>query len=126
MTTFDLKSNADVAQSLVPATRNSNTDGSGVDLRGYEAAMVVFDVGAVTDGTHTPALEESDDDVSYTAVAAADLQGSFANLSAASVQRVGYIGGKRYVRAQCDSSGTTGAAYSATIVRGRPHAAALA
>ncbi len=126
MTTFDLKSNADVAQSLVPATRNTDTNGSGVDLRGYEAAMVVFDTGAITDGTHTPTLEESDDDATYTTVAAADLQGAFANLSANSVQRVGYIGGNRYIRAQCNSSGTTGAAYSATIVRGRPHAAPLA
>lgn len=126
MTTFDLKSNADVVQSLVPATRNGDTNGSGVDLRGYEAAMVVFDTGAITDGTHTPSLEESDDDSTYTTVAAADLQGAFANLAANSVQRVGYSGGNRYIRAQCNSSGTTGAAYSATIVRGRPHAAPLA
>lgn len=126
MTTFDLKNNADVVQSLVPATRKTDSDGSGVDLRGYEAAMVVFDTGAITDGTHTPTLEDSDDDISYATVAVAGLQGTFANLSASSVQRVGYIGTKRYVRAQCNSSGTTGAAYSATIVRGRPHAAPLA
>ena len=126
MATFDLKDNVDVVQSLAPATRNSNTNGTGVDLRGYESAMVVFSVGAVTDGTHTPTLEESDDDAAYTTVAAANLQGTFANLAANGVQRVGYIGAKRYVRAQCNSSGVTGALYGADIVRGRPHAAPLA
>ena len=120
MAMFDLKSNVDVVQSLAPATRNANVNGTGVDLRGFEAAMLVYSVGAITDGTHTPAMEESDDDSTYTAVAAADLEGSFANFTAGSVQRVGYIGGKRYIRAQVNSSGTTGAAYGAVVARGRP------
>lgn len=118
MATKDLKSNVDVVQSMAPATRNTNTNGSGVDLQGYESAMVIYNVGTVTDGTHTPSLEESDDDSTYTVVAAADLQGSFSNFTGDEVQRVGYIGAKRYIRAQVNSSGTTGAAYGAVIVRG--------
>lgn len=126
MTTRDIKSNVDAAQSLAPATRNANVNGAGVDLRGFDSAMVVYNVGAITDGTHTPSLEESDDNVTFTAVAAADLQGTFSNFTANSVQRVGYIGSKRYIRAQVNSSGTTGAAYGAVIARGNPAQAPLA
>lgn len=124
MATFDLKNNADVAQSLAPATRTASANGGGVDLQGYEAAMVVFDAGTITDGTHTPSLEESDDDSTYTAVAAGDLDGSFADLASNGIQRVGYTGAKRYVRAVITVSGaTSGGTYGAAIVRGRPHAA---
>ena len=118
MASRDLFNNVNAVQSLAPATRNANTNGTGADLQGFEAAMAVFEVGAITDGTHTPAVEESDDDSAYTAVAAADLQGTLANFTANSIQRVGYLGSKRYIRAQVNSSGTTGAAYSAVIARG--------
>ncbi len=118
MTTRDLKSNVDAMQSLAPATRNANVNGTGADLRGFESAMVLFNVGASTDGTHTPSVEESDDDAAYTSVAAADLIGTLVNFTANSVQRVGYRGAKRYVRAQVNSSGTTGADYGAVVLRG--------
>jgi len=128
---FDLKSNVDVVQSLAPATRNAASNGSAVDLQGYYAAMVVFSVGAVTDGTHTPKVQEAPDDGTgnpgvWTDVASADLDGTLANLSANSVQRVGYKGTKRFIRAVVTSSGVTGAAYSAEVVRGRPAASPVA
>ncbi len=121
----DLKDNVDLAVSIDPATYNSDQTGTGVDLRGYDSAMAVVQSGALTDGTHTPKMQESDDDSTYTDVAAADLRGSFANIAADSVQRVGYHGGKRYVRVFVTSSGTTGAIYGSTIVRGHPHQAPL-
>ncbi len=119
----DIKSNVDAVKSIDPATYNSDQTGAGVDLRDYDAAMAVVQSGALTDGTHTPKLQESDDDVSYTDVAAADLEGSFAPIAANAVQRVGYRGTKRYVRVFVTSSGTTGAVYGASIVRGTPHIA---
>jgi hypothetical protein len=127
MANFDLKSNVDVAQSLAPAARTATANGTGVDLRGYEAAMCVFHPGTITDGTHTPSLEESDDDATYTAVAAADMDGTWAALASNTIQRVGYKGAKRYIRAVITVSGaTTGGVYGASVARGRPAAAPLA
>ena len=122
----DIKSNVDAVKSIDPATHNSNQTGTGVDIRGYEAAMAVIYSGALTDGTHTPKLQESDDDSTYTDVAAVDLEGTLANISADAVQRVGYKGTKRYVRVFVTSNGATGAIYGVMILRGVPHHAPVA
>lgn len=117
----DLKNNISEATSLAPAARTASVNGTGVDLRGFDSAVCIAQVGTITDGTHTPKLQESDDDVTYTDVAAADLIGSFANLASNVNQRVGYIGAKRYVRAVSTVAGaTTGGVYGALIVRGHP------
>lgn len=117
----DLHNNTDVVQSLNPAGNRTNgaQNGTSADLRGYEAAEIVFEVGTVTDGTHAPKIQESDDNSAWNDVAAGDQLGTLANLAATTPQRVGYIGGKRYVRAVVTGAGTTtGAMYSATITRG--------
>ena len=119
----DIKNNVDAQPSIDPATYNSDQTGAGVDLRDFDAAMAVIQSGALTDGTHTPKMQESDDDSTYNDVAAADLEGTFANIAADAVQRVGYKGAKRYIRVFVTSSGTTGAIYGAMIARGKPHAA---
>lgn len=125
MTTRDLRNMLDAAHSLEPAVRATGTlTGSGVDLLGYNAAAMLVYFGAYTNGTHTPSLEHSDDNVSFSAVSAAELEGSFAPVSSGagvnSVQRVGYKGGKRYLRAVMTvASGATGAASSALILRGQ-------
>lgn len=99
----DLKNNLSVSRSIAPGTKTATVQGSGVDLQGARAAMVVFDPGANSSGTFVPSVEESDTgDTSpdtYTAVAAGDLEGSLSNISANSIQRVGYKGNKRYIRA---------------------------
>lgn len=118
----DIKSIFDVATSLPPAARTATANGSGVDLRGYDAALVMMVVGTITDGTHTPKLQESSDNSTFTDVAASDLVGSFSNLASNTPQRVGYIGSKRYVRVVVTVSGaTTGGVYGAVIVRGMAH-----
>ena len=123
MTTRDIRNNTETLHSLEPAIRPTGTyNGVGADLRGISAAMVAVYFGAYTNGTHTPALEHSDDDVSYTAVPAADLDGSFTAVNSAgganTVQRVGYRGAKRYIRAvMAVTSGATGAASAAFILR---------
>lgn len=124
----DLKNNADVAPSLAPAARvNGTANGSGVDLQGYESAMVVFYAGVVTDGTHTPSIEESDDNSTFTAVPAARQQGTLAVLAANVPQRVGYVGLKRYIRPVIVTAGaTTGALSTAFVVRADPMVAPLA
>lgn len=124
MTTQDIKNSIDAAHSLEPAVRATGTaNGAAVDLTGYQAAAMIVYVGAYTNGTHTPTLEHSDDGTSFVATTAADLDGSFTAISSAgganSVQRVGYRGSKRYLRAVMTvAAGATGAASAALIVRG--------
>jgi hypothetical protein len=114
----DLKNNIALSQSLAPAARTASANGTGVDLQGSESAVVMFSLGALTDGTHTPKVQESDASGSgYTDVAAADLIGSLSALSANSIQQVGYIGNKRYIRAVLTVAGaTTGALSSAVVI----------
>ncbi|MBI1274200.1 MAG: hypothetical protein GC131_08995 [Alphaproteobacteria bacterium] len=131
MATRDLANNVDVAQSLVPAARSATGTGSAIDLRGYGSAMVVVSFGVWTDGTHTPSLEHSVDGTSFSAVGTADISGTFSAVSGTggsnTVQRVGYIGERRYVRALMTvTSGTSGALSSVNIARGHPHNAPLA
>lgn len=117
----DLNKELSVAQSLAPAVRTSTANGTGVDLSGYGSAMVLWNVGTITDGTHTPTLQESDDNSTWANVAAADLSGSHAALTSSTLQEIGYIGRARYIRAVITITGSpsTGGAYSASIIRGR-------
>lgn len=120
----DLKNNLTVAQSLAPAARTATENGTGADLAGYEGVVVVFDVGTITDGTHTPSVQESNDNTTFTDVAVSDLIGTLSNLASNTVQTIGYVGTKRYIRAVSTVAGaTTGGVYSATVVRGLPRRA---
>ena len=113
------RQNSVATVSLTPLLRNANTDGTAVDLSGYMAASVTFMCGAITNGTHTPAVEESDDNTTFTAVASGSLSVAPANFTANTTQHIEYLGSKRYIRAQVDSDGAAGAIYGAVIVRGR-------
>jgi len=108
-----------------PAARTATSNGTGVDLKGYDTAIAVVQFGTWTDGTHTPSLEESDDNSTFTAVAAADMEGSFTAVSSGggsnTIQTVGYKGRKRYIRVKLTLAGTTtGALSSAAVVRSLP------
>ena len=116
---MDTKQTQDVKNSLAPAARTASANGTGVDLANFGSATVAFVVGTITDGTHAPKVQESDDNSSFTDVAAADLNGSLAALASDTNQRVGYRGSKRYIRAVSTVSGTTtGGVYAAVVLRG--------
>lgn len=118
----DLKSKIDAVTSIAPAAITTTVTGAGVNILGYESALVLITPGTITDGTHTPKLQESDDDSTYTDVAAADLHGAFAAISSDTPQKVGYKGIKRYLRVVSTVAGaSTGGVYSAHIVRGNAH-----
>lgn len=117
----DLHSNLKlIAPSInVAAKTNGTANGTGIDMAGYEGVEVVFMVGTVTDGTHTPKIQESDDNSTYTDVAAADQIGTLAVLASNVHQTCGYIGTKRYIRPVITTTGaTTGAIAGAGVVRG--------
>ena len=107
----DLKNNLDGANSLAPASYTSTTNGSGADLQGYSGAMLVFHAGTADTGngdeTYTPSVEESDDNSSFSAVAASDLEGSLANMTANTVQRAGYAFGAAYLGLVANAAGLT-------------------
>lgn len=124
---------------LIPAaTLAAGNTPPAVDLRGARKATILLAIGVggiSFSGSNKIefVLTHSDDDVSYSNVTAADLIGD-ANLpaaitggivraltsakAAADVQRIGYIGGKRYLKLLADFSGThgTGTPITALVV----------
>lgn len=121
----DLKNNIEFDQSLPPesAPVTTSANGASSDLSGGYSAAVAFNIGPWGDGTHTFSVEESDDDSTFTAVAAADLQGTAPVVNDATddnqVYVVGYIGNKRYIRAVCTVTGgpVTGLVRDANVAR---------
>jgi hypothetical protein len=125
----DLKSSIKPVQSLVPINRTAAANGAGVDTLGFNSAAVVFSTGAIG-GTASPTftfeVQESADNVNFTAVADADIRGIEPIVTAANqVSTVGYIGNKRYIRAILKTvAGTTPTLdCAATVILGRPAAA---
>ncbi|MFM2345358.1 MAG: hypothetical protein RL654_111 [Pseudomonadota bacterium] len=115
----DIRNTLDYVQSLPPAARTATVNGTSVDTTNYGSAAVIFEMGALTDGTHTPSVQDSDDNTNFTTVSASGLIGALSNLAANTVQKVGYIGTKRYVRPVLTIAGaTTGAVSSAIVVGG--------
>ena len=137
----DLSNNISPAVSIISAVRTEAVNGSGVDLQGYESATVLVDVGAEGDTLSSSvhfevSLEHSDDNSTFTDVAQADIidgtissGGIFLKLdgtaggnpdTAGGIFRVGYVGGKRYVRVVLAKTGThsNGTPIGAMVVRG--------
>ncbi len=116
--------------SLTIAARSANTtvNGSGVDrnIGGdmHRSAMVVVHTGAITDGTHTIEIQDSDDNASFTAVADQYLQGTEPAIGASddnSLFVIGYIGSRRYLRVSVTTAGaTSGGTYGAVVLLGEP------
>lgn len=121
-------------RSISAATRaNGTVNGVGVDrqLSGasgtnewHESAMVVVSTGTITDGSHAVTLEDSPDSSVWTAVPAANIQGSLPTIVAADddkVFEIGYIGNQRYLRPVITTTGaTTGGIVGANVLLGFP------
>ncbi len=100
-----------ISPSLVPATRTADANGTGVDTKGFNDAMMVVAVGDIdladTNETYVVNLEESDDNSSFSAVSGfaititADNQCKELRIPNLNVTR------KRYLRAALDVGGTT-------------------
>ncbi len=124
MTIRDIRNNNVPMPALAPTVRPTGTyQGTSVDLQGAGSAVAVIYFGAYTNGTHTPTLEHSDDNVTFTVVSAAEMDGTFsaatASTDANTIQRVGYRGSKRFIRPVITvASGATGAASCALIIKG--------
>ncbi len=134
----DLHSHISLATLIGAATLAADNTPAAVDLKGFDAAEIVLNIGAggiTFSGTNKIefVLTHSDDDSSYSNVADADMLGVSsissgiikslisAHASAASY-RFGYKGGKRYLKLLADFSGThgTGTPIAATVIKGHP------
>jgi hypothetical protein len=129
-------------EAIAPAVLAADNTPAAIDLLDYAAALLLLHigVGGITfNGTNKIefVLTHSDDDSTYTNVAEADVikdanaptaiaNGIVRSLTAAhaasTLQKLGYIGGKRYLKLLSDFSGThgTGTPIAASVVRGRP------
>ena len=109
---------------VVARNANATVNGGAVDLSQFNRAECIVIPTSWTDGTHTFKLQDSDDNATWADVASTDLNKSSAfvpitSAGTAIVQKVGYIGIRRYLRAVVTSSGvTTGAVVGAMIVLG--------
>lgn len=113
-------------QTITQAARvNVTTNGTGVDRTNgkhelFRSALVIVQTGTITDGTHTVVVQESNDNVTFTPVAAADLEGTAPAIGVADdnvIFEVGYTGAKRYVRVSVTGTGgTVGAVFGAVVV----------
>jgi hypothetical protein len=122
MSSRDISLELDTKQSVAPQSIGGAVSGTGVDLAGYEAAVVVLSNGAAT-AAATIKVQESTDNSTFTDVADADLIGLTGNTSgvaqtASTIVKVGYVGSKRYIRVATTAG--TAALFSAVVLRGRP------
>lgn len=132
----DIHSEVGVVSALGPVVGTADATSAAVDLQGFQAAEVVVSVGigGITfDATNKIEFKvlHSDDDVTYTAIGSADalvaggvgaggiIKALTAAHAAAAAYKAGYIGGKRYIKAFADFSGThaTGTPYTVNVLR---------
>ena len=108
-----------VAIALTAVADGEDVVGAVIDRQGSEGLELIFQVGAYTDGSVTPLIEDSDDNVTYTAVADANLTNTEASaaLSAAGVSNIGYVGFKRYVRATAVTAAGSTLSVGASFVK---------
>lgn len=116
----DIRLELDPKVSVAPQSIGGAVQGTGVDLQGCDAALVILDNGAAT-AAATVKIQESDDNSTFTDVADTDLIGTSGNpagvaQTASTLVKVSYIGVKRYVRVATTAG--TAALFSAEVVRG--------
>jgi hypothetical protein len=133
----DLKSKVKPELVFGPAVLAADQNAVDIDLQGYRSAMILLLVGAggiTFDASNRIefVMSDSDDDSTYEAVTDADVDSADAvgaggvvkALTAAhassSQYRVGYRGGKRYVRLDIEFVGThgTGTAIAVQVLKG--------
>lgn len=126
----------------LPVVKTTQTS-AWIDLANYDGAMIYLLANTWTDGTITPVIHESDDgSTDLGAAAATDLvawkatsatvytpvrvggsqPAAISSAATAINQRVGYIGGHRYIQVVSTVTGSpsTGCGYDVIILAGRP------
>jgi len=118
-----------IALNIQAIISDTTTAGTEIDMQGFEALTLILHAGALSDGTYTMLVQESDVSGSgYTTVASADLVGTIAALDTSNTSlRIGYVGKKRYVKLSVVSATTSsGGTLGALGILGRPKKAETA
>jgi hypothetical protein len=113
----DIYHNILVSQHLSPVVSTTTKTSTSVDLQGYNSASVIFNLGLAADTLSgsvywTLKLQHSDDDVTYTDLASADLNSPSlavvvdSNSKDRTAYSFGYQGSKRYLKAVATPTGT--------------------
>lgn len=113
----DIYHNVLVSQHLSPVVASTTQTSTSIDLKGYNGASVVFNVGQSGDTLSgsvywTLKLQHSDDDSSYSDLVVADLNSPNLTVVIDSANKdetaysFGYQGGKRYLKAVANPTGT--------------------
>lgn len=124
---IDTRSGKAFKQSIAPAAQTADVDGNSVNVGRANSVNVEYQVGTITDGTHTPVIERSADNSAWEAVPLADLiqKPDSANGAALgvlvtdTVVSVGVLGliDFPWVRATTNVSGaSTGGIYGAVVI----------
>lgn len=132
MSTRDQASSVSIEESLNPAARTTAANGAGVDTRPYDSATFLLRFGAVADGFFTFVLQESTDNITFTAIAAGDLIGTTLTAfggspatNANTVKKVGYKGNLRHLRVRIEQglspAPATGCLCGGDILLSNPH-----
>lgn len=119
----DIVHNIGVVQSIAPADIAASTNGTSIDLLGFDSVAFIATTGVRTaSGAFTFTLEESDDNSTFTAVDADDYQAPVSgNLAANSTAKIGYRGFKRYVRPVLTKGSGTSIFASVIAIKGHAH-----
>ena len=106
------------ALNITAITSSTTTVGSSIDTKGFESLTLFVELGARTDGTFLPLVQDSDDDINFANVDDQFLIGTEAEAqinTANTIKTIGYVGKKRYVKLSIVSTAdTSGATVSAT------------
>jgi len=123
MASYDQKTSLKAVKALNIASiaTSTTTAGSSIDTKGFESLTLFVELGARTDGTFLPLVQDSDDNSTFADVIDQFLIGTEAEASlntANTVKSIGYVGKKRYVKLSIVSSAVTsgGATASATAI----------
>lgn len=107
-----------------PQNNTGDVTGNQVDVSGFRSIAIALQVGAVTDGTHSFTIQESDDGSNWSDIPAEELDGSLDDVDTDNDgnQKVNLMTSKKYIRVNVSASGTTdGADYAVVIVQGNAY-----
>ncbi len=110
---MDLVHNIGIVSMIVPSSNATTVTGISIDLSGFESAVVAIQVaGVAADETLVVKLQDSNTDSNYVDVVVdnTNILGdvpTYAPGCGASVNKFGYIGGKKYIKLIATIGGTT-------------------
>lgn len=119
----DLYSNIKTVLALSPAVQAATINGNGIDTYGFNRAAFAVTTGAIVgSGVFALTVQESDDNSTFTDVAAASIDGTLpTSMAADTVYKVGCRGFKRYVRIVVTKTSGTSIAAGAVAILGQPN-----